>query len=161
MTGMISIEEGELMAKAKRNIVGTPLRRNARFLSPQGALNFDNTEQAVVLSAEEKSSYFMSQYNEIVDPFRRFPLYWQNTALDFDITLGRIRDGYKRYVLGSFGWTEDKFVTVVNEIFERDMTFTQFSFDRISRLYDREDLDSQNPRSERRTRDLERRRRDI
>lgn len=149
------------MAKAKRNIGGTPLKRSARILNPRGALNFDNTEQAVVLSADEKASYFLSQYNEIVDPFRRYPDYWASTAIDFDITLGKIRDGYKRYVLGSFSWTEDKFVTVVNELFERDMTFTQFSFDRISKLYDREDLDSQNPRSERRSRDLERRRRDI
>lgn len=149
------------MAKPKRNIVGTPLKRNARFLNPQGALNFDNTEQAVVLSSEEKASYFMSQYNEIVDPFKRFPRYWQSTALDFEITLAKVRDGYKRYVLGEFEWEEDKFVTVINEIFERDMTFTQFSFNSISRLYDREQLDSQNARSERRTRDLERRRRDI
>jgi len=149
------------MAKAKRNITGTALKRSARLLSPSGALNFDNTEQSVVLSADEKASYFMSQYNEIVDPFKRFPSYWESSAIDFDITLAKIRDGYKRYVLGSFGWDEDKFVAVVNEIFDRDMTFTQFSFDRISRLYDREDLDSQNPRSERRSRDLDRRRRDI
>lgn len=148
-------------AKAKRNIVGTPLKKSARFLNTKGALNFDNGGDAVVLSAEEKASFFMSQYNEIVDPFRRFPNYWSSTALDFDITLAKLRDGYKRYVLGSFGWDEDKFVAVVNEIFERDMTFTQFSFDRISKLYDREELDSQNARSERRTRDLERRRRDI
>lgn len=148
-------------ARAKRNIVGTPLKRSARILNPQGALSFDNAEESVVLSTEEKASYFMSQYNEIVDPFRRFPGYWKSTAIDFEITLGKIRDGYKRYVLGSFEWTEDKFVTVVNEIFEREMTFTQFSYDRIARLYDREDLDSQNPRSERRARDLERRRRDI
>jgi len=150
-----------MSARAKRNIVGTPLKRSQRLLNPQGALNFDNTTEAVVLSDEEKASYFMSEYNSIVDPFTRFPGYWSNTALDFDIILAKLREGYKRYVLGSFGWTEDKFVTVVNEIFERDMTFTQFSFDRISRLYDREDLDSQNARSERRTRDLERRRRDI
>jgi len=150
-----------MSARAKRNIVGTPLKRSARLLNPQGALSFDNATESVVLSEEEKASYFMSEYNRIVDPFTRFPGYWSSTALDFDITLAKIRDGYKRYVLGSFGWTEDKYVTVVNELFERDMTFTQFSFDRISRLYDREDLDSQNERSERRTRDLERRRRDI
>jgi len=150
-----------MTTRAKRNIVGTPLKRSARLLNPQGALNFDNPGESVVLSAEEKASFFMSEYNSIVDPFTRFSSYWRSTAIDFDITLGKIRDGYKRYVLGSFEWTEDKFVTVVNEIFERDMTFTQFSFDRISRLYDREELDSQNDRRERRTRDLERRRRDI
>ena len=150
-----------MTTRAKRNIVGTPLKRSARLLNPQGALNFDNPGESVVLSAEEKASFFMSEYNSIVDPFTRFSSYWRSTAIDFDITLGKIRDGYKRYVLGSFEWTEDKFVTVVNEIFERDMTFTKFSFDRISRLYDREDLDSQNDRRERRTRDLERRRRDI
>lgn len=149
------------MVRNRRTIVETPLKRSARILNPGGALKFDNTEQSVVLSSEEKASYFMSQYNEIVDPFRRFPSYWQNTALDYDITLKKVREGYKRYVLGSFGWEEDKFVAVINEIFERDMTFTQFSFERISRLYDREELDSQNPRSERRARDLERRRRDI
>lgn len=149
------------MARAKRNIVGTPLKRSARLLNPGGALNFDNAEQTVVLSAEEKASYFMSQYNEIVDPFRRFPGYWESTAIDFEITLGKIRDGYKRYVLGSFGWSEDKFVAVVNEIFDREMVFTQFSYDRISKLYDREELESQNERSERRRRDLDRRRRDI
>lgn len=150
------------MAKPrKRSIVETPLKRSTRILNPGGALKFDNTEHAVVLSTEEKASHFMSQYNEIVDPFRRFPSYWESTALDYEITLAKVRDGYKRYVLGAFGWDEDKFVTVVNEIFERDMTFTQFSFERISRLYDREDLDSQNPRSERRARDLDRRRRDI
>lgn len=149
------------MARTRRTIVETPLKRSARILNPGGALKFDNAEKSVVLSPDEKASFFMSQYNEIVDPFRRFPGYWETTALDFDITLAKVREGYKRYVLGSFGWDEDKFVAVVNEIFEREMTFTQFSFDRISRLYDREDLDSQNPRSERRARDLDRRRRDI
>jgi len=149
------------MAKAKRNITGAPLKRSTRLLNPGGALNFDNVGDAVVLSDEEKASYFMSQYNEIVDPFKRFPGYWDSTAIDFEITLGKIRDGYKRYVLGNFSWDEDKFVAVVNEIFDRDMTFTQFSYDRISKLYDREELDSQNPRSQRRARDLDRRRRDI
>lgn len=149
------------MASSRQKLVSEPLKRSARFINPQGALSFDNVESAVVWSRDESASFFMSQYNEIVDPFRRFPQYWQNTAIDYEITLGKIKDGYKRYVLGDFDWSEDKFVTIVNEIFERELIFTQFSFDRISKLYDREALDSQNPRSERRTRDLERRRRDI
>lgn len=142
-------------------MVNVPLKRSTRFLSTNGGLNFDNLTQSVVLSNEEKASYFMSQYNEIVDPFRRFPGYWRNSSVDFDITLHQLREGYKRYVLGEFHWSEDKFVTVVNEIFERELSFNQFSFDRISRLYEREELDSQNQRARRRSRDIERRRRDI
>lgn len=149
------------MSRQKRNIVGTPLKRNARFLNTNGGLNFDNAKQSVVLSNEEKASFFMSQYNEIVDPFRRYPNYWENSAIDYDITLGKLRDGYKRYVLGTFCWSEDKFVTIVNEIFERELHFNQFSFDRISKLYEREELDSQNQRAQRRARDIGRRRRDI
>lgn len=149
------------MSRQKRNIVGTALKRNARFLNTNGGLKFDNAEQSVVLSNEEKASFFMSQYNEIVDPFRRYPHYFENSAIDYDIILGNLRDGYKRYVLGSFHWSEDKFVTIVNEIFERELHFNQFSFDRISKLYEREELDSQNQRAQRRARDIGRRRRDI
>lgn len=137
------------------------MKRNPRYVSPQGSLSFDNYEEAVVHSDEEKASYFMSQYNEIVDPFKRFPRYWQSTAIDFDITLSQIKKAYKRYVLGSFEWSEDKFVAVLNEMFERELAFNPFSFDWISKLYDKEQLDSQNPRSERRKRDIGGRKRDI
>lgn len=147
--------------KAKRNIVGGSLKNSVRIRNPQGALSFDNIREAVVLSDEEKASYFLSQYNELVDPFESYPSYWESTALDYDITLAKVREGYKRYVLGNFCWTEDKYVAVINEIFEREMTFTQFSFDRISKLYDREDLDSQSGRGDRRSRNIDRRRRDI
>lgn len=148
-------------AKAKRNIGGGSLKSSVRILNPQGALSFDNVQESVVLSDEEKASYFLSQYNELMNPFERFPGYWESTALDYDITLAKLREGYKRYVLGKFSWTEDKYVAVINEIFEREMTFTQFSFDRISKLYDREDLDSQSARGDRRSRNIDRRRRDI
>lgn len=147
--------------RTQRNLGGKPLKKSARLLNPQGALVFDNAPESVVLSPEEKASFFLSEYNELVDPFTRFPHYWRTSALDPDVILAGVRNGYKRYVLGSFEWTEDKFVAVINEIFERDMEFTQFSFNAISRLYDREELDSQNAQSGRRARDLDRRRRDI
>lgn len=145
------------MAKPKRNIGETPLKSSLRILATELALPFDGGP-AVVLSDEERASYFMSQYNEIVDPFRRFPRYWELSGIDYEITLGQLRNSYKRYVLGSHGWTEDKFVAVAEQIFERELLFTQFSFDRMGKLYERRELDAQ-PRERRR--DIERRRRDI
>lgn len=137
------------------------MRRDPRFIAKSRAMTFDLPESAIIHTVEEKASYFWSRYNEQVDPFEKYKDFWKNTAIDFEIHISHVKNHYKRYVLGigwdKEKWSEDKFIAVSNEIFERSMNFNQFSYDKCSKLYDGGDLDSQ----QRRRRTTERRRRRV
>lgn len=133
------------------------LRKDHRFIA-KNSLIFDNNSGAVIdtTSEIEKCSFFWSRYMETVNPFEKFPKFWEKTAIEFEIHIKHIKDAYRRYVLNG-SWSEDKFIIVTNEIFDRELRFNQFDYDKFSREYDKGNLGSK--RTERRRRVTESRKR--
>ena len=142
----------------------TIMKRDPRYVARAKAMSFDLAAPVISHTDDEKASYFWSRYNEKVDPFVKYKEFWDRTAVDFEIHISHMKGFYKRYVLKTNGWSEEKFILVTNEIFERGMNFNQFSYDKCSKLYDNGDLDSQKRRRrtpERTRRAPERRRRRV
>lgn len=115
------------------------MNKSARYVAPQLAMKFDSPTRIIPFTDDEKASYFWSRYNDKVDPFTRYKSFWVSSAIDPEITIRKLKDFYKKYVLKQ-GWTEEKFIRITNELFSRELVVNQFSFDMLLKLYDRGEL---------------------
>lgn len=134
------------------------MKKDPRFIAPQKAMQFDSPTPIIPPTDDEKAAWFWSRYNSKIDPFVKYKAYWKSSAIDPEITIRKLKDFYRTYVLKQ-GWSEEKFLTIVHEIFERDLPMVQFSFDAMLKLYISGELRRQLRHPVRRRKNVERIRR--
>lgn len=80
------------------------------------------------LSPQQKAHRFLSKYQEVVDPIRRYKRYFARASeKDLEKIFSIIKRNYAKHVV-SGEWTEKKFVQVLEEIFEKKAAMTNESF---------------------------------
>lgn len=131
-----------------------PVRRNP-LMQRQAPLAFDGleAEELLELTEDQKADRFLSRWMELVDPFVTYKRVFPRGDSDQKRILKEIKNFYKRYVLGE-GWTEQKYVTVVNSILDVRGVTSPKTIEKHGVLYDNEALPSQikDRRARRRTR---------
>lgn len=142
------------MAAEKRKL---PIKRTPIMIGQQG-LNFGNIpeEDVTKLTDDQKAAKFLSKYQQVVDPVITYEDYFKSTAKSIDFIFREVKLYYKKLVLDS-GWTERKYVAVINNIFENKMIFGVISLDRAGLFFDRGLLDKPKNNGRRSTREERRR----
>jgi hypothetical protein len=116
-------------------------KNNPLFLGHKTLL-FDNVteEEISQLTDQQRVDAFLSKYVRIFHPISEFSNFFK--VFNVDITFKLIKDLYKTYVLNS-GWSERKYVSCINDIFEKRLDFSSYSLDKAGVLYERGELASQ------------------
>lgn len=121
-------------SSAKRN----PLLQRATPLS------FDNVhdEEIMALTPVQEADRFLSRWMEVIDPFVTYRKMFPAGGADEKRMLKEIKNFYMRLVLRE-NWTEEKYVTVINELLEARITVGLSSLLRFSELYEKQQLPTQ------------------
>lgn len=120
-----------------------PAKRNPR-LQKRPPLTFDNIskDDLITLTPREQTDAFMSKYLDVFNPVGKYKEYFDSSGYTISHLLKIIKQNYKTLVLDK-NWDEVKFVTITNEIFETERMFAPGTYDFLSRLYDKNELESQ------------------
>lgn len=94
------------------------------------------------LTIEQKSDKFMSDYIANVNPVGRFKDYFESSAKTTNHILKEIKNFHKRLVLDG-SWGEEKYISVINDIFENKVVFNVATIDRGGLMYDKSSETSQ------------------
>lgn len=118
-----------------------PVKRNP-LMQRAEPLSFDNAaaEDLLELTDEQQADRFLSRWMEVVHPFTTYKKVFSNGHdKDAKRILKEIKNFYKRYVLVD-GWTEQKYVLVVNSLLEARAQVGPVSIERFGKMYDNEAL---------------------
>ena len=121
----------------------TPVKRNP-LMQKETPLSFDNasTEELLELTEDQKADRFLSRWMELVNPFVTYKKVFPRGDSDQKRILREIKNFYKRYVLTD-GWTEQKYVLVVNALLDARAQVGPVSIERFGKMYDNEALPAQ------------------
>lgn len=112
------------------------------FLQGKQNLFGDLQVDAEVLTDEQKATAFLTKYQELVDPFETYKLYFQSSAKSEAWNMKDVKLYYTQLVL-SGRWSEKKYVTVINDVFENGAVFSPVTLETKGRIYEEEGLSSQ------------------
>lgn len=102
----------------------------------------DAQEEIFSLTPDQEAEHFLPRWMEVVDPFVEYPKTFIDGDLSADRLLLEVKRYYKRFVLED-GWSEHKYVFVINDIFENRARFYDETIKKHGVMYDNEDLLSQ------------------
>lgn len=127
-------------------------RKDPLLQGAQGLI-FDNMkpEDVFELTDAQKATKFLSKYMEVIDPFVTYKEYFQASAKGEAWDMKDVKTQYVALVLKG-NWSEEKYVTVINDIFENGAVFSPLTLDFRGRMYEAGQLASQKRQSTRRRR---------
>lgn len=110
-------------------------RRNP-LMKGEATLDFGlEAEEDIAITDEQKTDAFMSKWMDVVDPFVRYKKYFESAAKDDAHILLEVKRYYRKLVIDG-SWTEKKYVAVVNDCMNNNMTITPVTLDVKGRMYD-------------------------
>lgn len=122
----------------KKNI---PVKHHPLF-QEEPTLDFGEEFDVTELTEDQKVDAFLSKYMDIFKPVETFGKYFESSAKGIDHIFRDVKLYYKKLVLNG-NWTEKKYVTVINDIFENKIVFSVATLDRSGLLFEKEMLGSQ------------------
>lgn len=124
-------------------------KKHHPFYKGHSMLDFgEQTEDLLVKTDRQKMDGFLSKYMDLFNPVEEYEKYFQNSAKTVDHILKEVKTFYKKLVIDG-GWSEKKYVVVLNDIFENNVPLSLPVLDNKGFLFDKEMLDSQKVRRRR------------
>lgn len=118
--------------------------KNDPLLQGKKGLEFDNISESesTELTPAQKATVFLSKYMDVIDPIDTYSDYFHTSAKGEAWELKDIKTQYVNLVV-SEKWSEEKYVAVINDIFENRAIFSPLTLDIRGRMYEQGSLSSQ------------------
>lgn len=98
-------------------------------------IEYEDTELAEYPSDRELSEYFTEKWKKTVKPFSSYKSF-KKYENDYSIIFSIIKNNYIKFVLEK-EWSEEKYATVLDEIFKRKSNISEKDIEKWGVVYDR------------------------
>lgn len=129
---------------AKRRVNKTKEKSLIRdpLLNGHPLLPFDETTSQDVkeVSEDEQAAFFLSQWMKLIRPYSEYPrVFNRNAGKEVERLFRDIKVHYIHRVIRE-GWTEQKYVMVINTLMESRLAVNVYTLDKFGKLFDSSEL---------------------
>lgn len=119
-----------------------PTKRHP-FLAGNQGLDFgEELVEVYEMDENQKADVFLTKYMDVFDPLVTYERFFSSSAKGVDYILSEVKRYYRKLVVNGT-WSERKYVTVINDLFENLVVFSPVTLDRSGLMYEKQSLASQ------------------